>query len=705
MASYAPRHSGGPPAPVSSSSAMASGGRSVAPGFLRDRFTPVLIGLAVLGGALVLARQAAYGVSVSFDSINYLAATEHLLEGRGFRSYDWGAYAHHPPLYPLLLFTATLGVFEPIQVAGALNSALFAMTILVVGRYLRRRVRSGWLACWGAGAVAFSLPLGDLGSWVFSETAFIFFTTLGLIRTDDFLTEGKKPSLLGAAVFCALAWQTRYIGVVVPAVAAAALWFGSDAARRDRVRQGRFVLVAAGLPMALWMVRNYFVVGYLVGEREFYATSWAERLTEVGDGLLGWFAFQVPGGAVLIAALLAFAVFVGAMLTSGGDSADRGGEGRPDTTSSRSLAIFLGFGSVYLFLVVAAAFFVVTGHGVESRFLAPLYVPFVLASVLVADRVFRSMVSGSPGDASVGGAAARARRWMRSEWRGAISAPRFARAGLAAVLFSVLSGQVGSALGAVRDANGASPRSWRGFTAPPWDDSPTLRYLRDRGIPREVWTNFPIVLYLNYGVRAFFLYLPTSTQWPDWIESREPGVSVVWFRHAPPNLAYDYGLGDLLGRDGLEPVARFADGVVFRVNPDYSPPDPYRTAAAAIASGAVGGALATSEFDIFLDGTKLLYSREPCVPEDIEPRFFVHAYPADPSTLSPGREPYGFENLDFSFAEYGKRFDGKCVAIVELPEQGTARIRTGQYENGQFPLWSAGFSFAEPAGVRSPADP
>ena len=674
-------------------------------GFLRDRFTLALMGLAVLGGALVLARQAAYGVSVSFDSINYLAATEHLLEGRGFRSYDWGAYAHHPPLYPLLLFTATLGVFEPIQTAGALNAVLFATMVLVVGRYLRRRVRSGWLACWGAGAVALSLPLGDLGSWVFSETAFILFATLGLIRTDDFLTEGRKSSLFGAAVFCALAWQTRYIGIVVPAVAAAAFWFGSDAAWRDRVRQGRFVLVAAGFPMALWMVRNYFVVGHFVGEREFYATSWAERLAEVRDGLLGWFAFQVPGGAVVIAVLLAFAVFGGAVLASGRDSADGGRECRPGAAGLRSLAIFLGFGSVYLFLVVAAAFFVVTGHGVESRFLAPLYVPFVLASVLVADRAFRFMAVGSPGDAGVGGVTARVRRWMRPEGRGAMPAPRFARAGLAAVLLSVLSGQVGATLGAVRDANSASPRSWRGFTAPPWDDSPTLRYLHDRGLPREMWTNFPIVLYLNYGMRAFFLYLPTSTQWPDWIESQEPGASVVWFRHAPPNLAYDYGLGDLLGRAGLEPVARFEDGVVFRVDPDYSPPDPYRTAAAAIASGAVGSALATSEFDIFLNGTRLLYSREPCVREDIEPRFFVHAYPADPASLSPGRQPYGFENLDFWFDEYGKRFDGKCVAIVELPDQGTVRIRTGQYEDERLPLWSAGFSFAEPAGARPPADP
>ena len=69
----------------------------------RGRFGPALLGLAALGGAL--------------DSINYLAVAEHLPEGRGFRNYDLSAYAEQPPLYPLLLAAASLGVFEPIPVA------------------------------------------------------------------------------------------------------------------------------------------------------------------------------------------------------------------------------------------------------------------------------------------------------------------------------------------------------------------------------------------------------------------------------------------------------------------------------------------------------------------------------------------------------------------------------------------------------------
>lgn len=660
------------PSPRPPPGASASGGRSARPGRRRDRFTPVLVGLAALGGALVLARQAAYGVSVSFDSINYLAVAEHLLEGRGFRNYDWSAYAQQPPLYPLLLAAASFGVFEPIRVAGLLNAALFAATILVVGRYLRRRVESGWLACWGAGAVALSLPLGDLGSWALSETAFVLFATLALVRTDDFLAEGRKASLAGAAVFCALAWQTRYIGVVVPAAAVAALWLGSDAPLRERVRRSSLVAVAAALPIAVWMTRNHFAVGGFTGDREFRATSWAARLSEAREGLAGWFAFDVSGGAVLVAGLLALAVFAGALFAPTGGSAVGSRDARPLPAGLRSPAIFLGFGSVFLLVVVGAAFFTVIAYGVESRYLAPVFAPFVLVLVFGADRGLRFT----------------AERSSRAGVR-----PRFTRAAVTAGLFFLLASQVAPTLGAVREANSASPRSWRGFTAPPWNDSATFRYLEDTGVPGEVFSNIPILLYLRYGMRAFFQYLPIPERWDDWIENTEPGAYVVWFRHTPPNSNYPYRLGNLSGRAGLEPVARFTDGAVFRLNPDYAPPDPYRAAADSIASGAAGSPAARGDFDLFLDGTTLIYFREPCAPADTESAFFLHAYGGDPALRAPNRERSGFENLDFSFTEYGKRLDAKCVAIVDLPGAAPSRVRTGQYESGKGELWSAGFSF------------
>ena len=672
-----------PPAAVASSSAVGSsepGSRPARPKIHRDRFTPVLVGLSALGAALVLARFSTYGVAVSYDSINYLAVAGHLLAGNGFLNYDWSPYALHPPLYPLLLLAATLGVFEPVRIAGFLNAGLFAATVFIVGRHLRRRVRSGWLACWGAAAVALSLPLGEEASWALSETAFALFATLALVRADDFLVEGRRRSLVGAAVFSALAWQTRYIGIAVPAAVAAALWFASDAPPRERLRRSGFVAVASALPMVLWTARNYFVVGQATGKREFPESGLAALLIDIRDGFAGWFAFEVPGGSVPAVAVPALVVFAAAVLTRSGGSGRGTRDLPPPSSGRRSAAVFLGFGLVYLVLLLAAALFGATGHGVPSRFLAPLSVPFVVGVVFAVDRAFRA-AEARP----FGGVARRLPQGL-----------------LAAGLSIVLVGQVEPTLSAIREANDPSSGNWRGFTAPPWDDSETLRYLEETGVPGEVWTNLPILLHLHYNMRAFFLYLPLRWEWPKWFETTEPGALVVWFRHTPPGAAYDYGLGELRGRSGFEPVAQFSDGAVFRVNPDYAAPNPYRAAAGDIAAGAAGEPAARGDFDLFLDGATLLYFREPCLAEDTEPRFFLHAYFADRTLLPSSREPYGFENLDFSFPEYGARFDGKCVAIVELPEPELTRIRTGQYRSGE--MWDAEISFPASAGARSPAD-
>ena len=49
-----------------------------------DRFTLTLAALALLGAALILARQVNYGVGIDLDSTIYISVARHLLEGEGF---------------------------------------------------------------------------------------------------------------------------------------------------------------------------------------------------------------------------------------------------------------------------------------------------------------------------------------------------------------------------------------------------------------------------------------------------------------------------------------------------------------------------------------------------------------------------------------------------------------------------------------------
>ena len=104
---------------------------------------------------------------------------------------------------------------------------------------------------------------------------------------------------------------------------------------------------------------------------------------------------------------------------------------------------------------------------------------------------------------------------------------------------------------------------------------------------------------------------------------------------------------------------------------------------------AAGEPVIRAKFDVYLGENLLIYSREPCAPADISDKFFLHLYPADEDDLPDNRRQYGFDNLDFNFAEAGGIAKGKCTARVWLPDYPITRIHTGQYIPDSAPTWEA----------------
>ncbi len=114
---------------------------------------------------------------------------------------------------------------------------------------------------------------------------------------------------------------------------------------------------------------------------------------------------------------------------------------------------------------------------------------------------------------------------------------------------------------------------------------------------------------------------------------------------------------------------------------------PYRSAYDAIAAGEWGGAALRSTFDLYVREGTIAYVKEPCSREEIEARFLLHFFAVDPEDLPAERRRYGFENWDFEFRRYGRVLDGKCVALVPLPDYDLTRVRTGQWTSGNDSLW------------------
>ena len=97
--------------------------------------------------------------------------------------------------------------------------------------------------------MALSVPLAGLAAWALSESLFILLATLALMQTDRFLAGGQRAALLAAAVFSALAWQTRYIGVAVPVAVGLLLLTQPGAAWPQRAKHIALVAAVALLPM------------------------------------------------------------------------------------------------------------------------------------------------------------------------------------------------------------------------------------------------------------------------------------------------------------------------------------------------------------------------------------------------------------------------------------------------------------------------
>ena len=110
--------------------------------------------------------------------------------------------------------------------------------------------------------------------------------------------------------------------------------------------------------------------------------------------------------------------------------------------------------------------------------------------------------------------------------------------------------------------------------------------------------------------------------------------------------------------------------------------------------------LSRGPFDIYLNGTRLIYVKDHC---DYEPRFFLHVEPKEKGDLPAERIQLGFDNLDFGVTWCLPAH--RCLAARTLPDYPIAAISTGQYmtESGE-QLWKREFRFGDGDNAGNPRE-
>lgn len=652
--------------------------------FWLDWYALLLAAAAVLGGALAIARGLGYGVGLEWDSVAHIAAARNLLSGGGLTGFAGLPYESFPPLYPLLLAAASLGVFDPHSAAGPLNAILFAATIAVAGIYLRTRLQSGLLAAAGCLALTLSIPVAGAAAWALPETAFILWTTLALIQTDRFLSGGQFSALLIAAAFTALSALTSYLGLATLATVVIILALQGGTPAADKIKRiGTYALIGI-VPLGLWLLLRGLPSGGAPDAGGGAAASFSAALSGIPATLFGWAVPDLPGislvalglGAALIA-LGALGLLLAILLCLAAIAYDYGGRsegGYYDGDAPRPGYVFGGFVLAYLIALLAALALGVAGDGFAARQLAPLYPPLLFLALLAADLFLAR------------------RRGQNAAGGGAPSLPFLALAAALGIWLALLAVSNGRAVVAANQGSDAE----LGYAGAGWVDSPLPAYLeRAAAAGGAMFTNNLAAAYIHQPTppetRAELHRLPCDL---DALRTALAAagangpVAAAWFpdrpdRECPPAVAGApaYGAADLLTMPGLEPTALLGYGVGFAFDAaaaGVGNADLYRRYPAHdVDTGAAIDGKAGA-FDVYVGARTVSYLRESCAADDTTAAFYLHITPNDRSRLPAEFRDQDSEARDFQFADRGAIFGAQCLAFAPLPDYGISNIRTGQ---------------------------
>ena len=643
-------------------------------GMRGTRRLSVLIALiALLGAAHILVRTSTYGAMLGNDAFNYLSAAKSLVVGEGLLSPGGGRIAVFAPFFPMAMAFLSLFGIEPLDGGRFLNATAFGLLILVSGLWLSRRLESPPIALGVAVAVMASLPLAHAASTLLSEPLFVLFTLLALMPLESFLNRRSgTPALALSAVFAALAALTRYMGTALIISSVLMLLVRRNVPIGERLKHALAFGTISSLPLAAAMARNQLVSGTLTGDRSFATgQSLFDSLGQIVEVFHQWAGplspthWQLQHSPWLIAGLLLLAALL--LVTS-----------RPGRASS----VFWIFALMYLAIIAAVAPFT-AGQVIDSRYLAPVYVPLLFVAAFWLDGLLGSKPSGR------------------------MSAVRWALVALALIggaWHISISVQQNLRLTAEALESGYIDKS---FNTTYWEDSELVEYVRANPVSGQYryYSNSPNVLRWNAGVPGTLVTwvpvprrnLQNINDCQRWFErvilkSRrygEPEEHVVWVGQGERSQIV-CGLLQMESPLPLEPVAELADGAIFRVNPAFDSSGARQSAFDALVSGEPA---IRSDFDVYLREDTLAYAKAPCARADTEATFFLHLYPVDVNDLPDHRKQHGFDNLDFDFDDQGVIFDDKCLAEAPLRIYGISEIRTGQYVPGEGQVWAEKFLF------------
>ncbi len=517
-------------------------------------FYVFLICAGLAGAGLVIASISHYGPGLTHDSTAYIFAAKSLLQGEGFQYFGYPSpFIQWPPLYPLLLAAAGFFGIGSLTASGAINSAAFGMIIAFAGFWLYTRSRYKPAAVWGVLILVFSLPLIQVSQYLWTEALFILFYILFYVSFENYIKKQSFGYLASAGFFTALALMDRYAGVTIVLAAAVFLIFQRKSFSK-RISDIFAYGVISCLPFALWIARNYLVSSTLLGVRIPSTYGLALNIKRSVDSVLTWIrpdailrsilpgtalkSFMVFSVLLPVVIFLAFAVSHISGLSKKSLARDGGSSaGQWDSRyfSIRFQAVFAAIYTVYLLASATKVLF----EPINSRYLSPLYIPFIIFLLPAADII-----------------AERMRTKLASPlWKCAVA--------IVAGLFLVYPALNTAAAVINSSENGAG-----GYSTKAWQENKLIAYMLQNPNNGTYYSNNADIAAALTGIRTFYPpkkegpYMYGPEQFKKAVEEDESSV-LVWFKGGTAASLYD--ITDIGKLYTLEKIEENESGEVYRI--------------------------------------------------------------------------------------------------------------------------------------------
>lgn len=362
---------------------------------LNRKTTLVLFLLAAIG-VVVLLIATRFGIGISPDSVTYIDAARSLSHGNGLSALSAAGelrpLTHYPPLYSSLLALIGAGGAELPAAARWLNAILFGAIIFLTGFMTRKCARASlWLPLLVACLTLMAPDLAGIHSFALTEPLFIFLTMTGLLCLARYVENRQYGFLIASSLTIALAFLTRYVGVVSVFAGVIALTVFSDRSIRRRLIDVLAFGAITCAPMALWAVRNQRLAEHATDRQLVFHPVKSQQLLAGLSTVSSWLLLgkvRVSVRAVVflieVGAALAFVIYLWRKRERT-QTASRG-----DTTTPLP-HILIVFVVCYAAFLVFTASFIDADTVFDGRSLAPIHVAMlVMVPCLVRKLYLRS---------------------------------------------------------------------------------------------------------------------------------------------------------------------------------------------------------------------------------------------------------------------------------------------------------------------------